>query len=125
MEKSHDSPGNAIIADAAPAGKRSATFGSVTQTTNQGAIIGTFIGFTVLLFAQGWSLLFYLYAAACAVAALLAWRGVSETRPAVVEKEKTGLIEGIRAILRSRSLLDLIISGLVTGASLAMIARCG
>lgn len=117
---------HAIVADTAPVGERSSSFGSVTQTTNQGAIIGTFIGFFVIFsqdnFAQGWSLLFYFYAAACGLAAVLAWRSVPETRTFIVEKDKTGLQEGLRAILRSRPLAGLVISGLITGASSAMIA---
>lgn len=116
---------NAIVADTAATEQRSSAFGSVSQTTNQGAIIGTFIGFTILFsqdLTRGWNLLFLFYAAACGLAAFLAWRSVPETHPTVIEKEQTSIMAGLNAILRSRSLLALMISGLVTGASSAMIA---
>jgi MFS family permease len=116
---------SAIVADTAQVDQRGSSFGSVSQVTNQGAIIGTFIGFAALSsleIATGWSALFFFYAAACALAVYIAWRSVLETRPAAREKEKTRLSDGLRAVLRSRSLMGLMITGLVTGASAAMVA---
>src|SRR5512142_1167758 len=39
---------NAIVADLAGAGERGSAFGNISQSSNQGGIIGTFIGFGVL-----------------------------------------------------------------------------
>jgi hypothetical protein len=64
--------------------QRGHSFGSVDQSSNQGAILGTFIGFGVLMpFAveRGWRLLFAGYGAVNLVAVLLAWRRPLETNP--------------------------------------------
>ena len=116
---------SAIVADLARVDQRGKSFGAISQSMNQGAIAGTFIGFTVL-FSQGiqvgWPALFLFYAAGCGLSALIAWRRMPETRFAVQTKDQTSLITGLRAVLHSRSLLVLMIVGMITGASSAMIS---
>jgi MFS family permease len=116
---------NAIVADLAGAKNRGSAFGNVSQSTNQGGIIGTFIGYFVLFnlsIETGWKLLFILYAAAALWSAAIAWRRMPETSAALLEKEKTSLSVGLRAILRSRSLVVLMLVGLVTSASASMLS---
>jgi MFS transporter, DHA1 family, multidrug resistance protein len=116
---------SAIVADLAGEENRGSAFGSVSQSTNQGGLIGTFIGFTVLFsmsFETGWRLLFFLYAAAGLFSALIAWSRMPETRAALAEKEDTRLADGLRAILRSRALVALLVVGMVTSASGSMLS---
>jgi MFS transporter, DHA1 family, multidrug resistance protein len=116
---------NAIVADLAGTENRGSAFGGVSQSSNQGALIGTFIGYALLTsfsFEYGWKLLFLLYAAAGFLAAFLAWRRIPETRSAPPVKELTSLSDGLRTILRSRSLIALMLVGLVTSASNSMLA---
>jgi DHA1 family multidrug resistance protein-like MFS transporter len=116
---------NAIVADLAQAGGRGGAFGNVSQSTNQGGIIGTFIGFTVLFrlgIASGWQPLFIGYAAAGAFAVLLALRRMPETRPAALAKNDPGLSSGLCVIFHSGSLLVLMLVGLLTAASSSMLS---
>jgi MFS family permease len=115
---------NAIVADLSTAEERARSFGQVMQSSNQGAIIGTFIGFVVLMplgIIAGWQQLFFAYALAGLLAAYFAWRRLPETRPAQVETQPD-VLAGLRAVLRSRSLLALLVSGVIAGASEAMLA---
>jgi MFS transporter, DHA1 family, multidrug resistance protein len=116
---------NAIVADLAGAEQRGSAFGNISQSSNQGGIIGTFIGFGVLFnmgIQEGWKPLFICFAAAGALAALIAWRRVPETRAAAPGSQQPRLADGLRAIARSRSLLALMLIGLVTAASSSMLA---
>ncbi len=113
---------NAIVADLAEADRRGQSFGGVTQAANQGGILGTFIGFSILMsvgIAEGWRLLFFGYALVSLAAVLMAWRGLPETRPDQVETRQS-LWPVLRMVFRSRSLSILMLVGLVTGASWAM-----
>ena len=113
---------NAIVADLAGADRRGQSFGGVTQAANQGGILGTFIGFSILMsqgIAEGWRLLFYGYALVGLAAVLMAWRRLPETRPPQVETRQS-LWPVLHMVLRSRSLSLLMLVGLVTGASWAM-----
>ncbi len=116
---------NAIVADLAGADRRGSAFGNISQSSNQGAIIGTFIGFAVLFsmgIQSGWQPLFILYAAAGGLAALIAWRRMPETRTTVPPKEKTSLSGALQTIRRSRSLLALMLVGILTSASGSMLS---
>lgn len=113
----------AIVADLAGANDRGRSFGSVVQSSNQGGIIGTFIGFSILLsngIESGWNSLFLGYAAASLLAVFIAWK-LPETKPAQVLNQPDPLA-GLRAVLRSRSLQLMMLVGLITGASSAMLA---
>ncbi len=116
---------NAIVADLSGPDQRGRAFGSVSQSSNQGAIIGTFIGFSVLFsvgITTGWNQLFLGYAVACLLAAALSWKSLPETRPAANGKVSDHPLEGLRLILRSRSLILLMLMGVITSASAAMTA---
>lgn len=124
---------SAIVADLAGAGQRARAFGNISQSANQGGIIGTFIGFGILFssgIASSWKQLFLMYAAAGLVAALIAWRRMPETLPdtvpdtvpGTVTKVESSVWQGLRAIRVSRSLMALLFAGLITGASSAMIS---
>ncbi len=114
---------NAIIADVAESRERARSFGGVTQSLNQGGIIGTFIGFFVLISfgtEKGWGLLFLGYALTGLVATGIALRGVPETHVKRAEGS-LNLLQVLRSVLHSRPLVVLMLAGLVTGASAAMI----
>ena len=108
----------AITADMADADDRGRSFGSMPQATYRGAIIGTFIGFGVLVsmgVTGGWRILFLGYAATCIIAAVLALLHIPETNPTV-----SSYVEH-RPLPRSRPWLLLLLVTAVTGASWAMI----
>ncbi len=114
---------NAIVADTAGEGRRGQSFGGVAQANARGAIVGTFIGFTVLgmtsqgqgYSAQGWTLLFLGYAAASLAAMLLALRRLPETNPSGRQAVR-------RPIVWSRTWVLLLLVTAVTGASAAMLS---
>lgn len=109
---------NAIVADAAGMDDRGRSFGSVDQSSNWGAILGTFVGFAVLFSSSlkdGWQLLFLGYGVASLVAVLLAWRRLPETNPRIRHATQ-------RPITWSRPWLLLLLVTLVTGASWSMIS---
>jgi MFS family permease len=113
----------AIVADLAGPDQRGKVFGSVSQSSNQGAILGVFIGFTFLSsvgMATGWNQLFLGFAAAGLFAVGLAWKRMPETRPAAQDKVSASAWEGLRLILRSRPLRVLMLVGTITSASAAM-----
>ncbi len=119
----------AIVADTAGAENRGQAFGAISQAANQGGIIGTFIGFSVLFsigIEAGWSPLFLGYAAVSAAAVFVAWARMPETRPADLSQQapadSSSGLSGLRSVLRSRSLGVLLGVGLITAASSAMIA---
>ncbi len=116
---------HAMVADSADAAERGRSFGSIAQASSQGSILGTSIGFTLLITASkapsgffplsGWQLVFLTYGAASVVAAVLAWR-LPETRP----RAPAGHVG--RPIVWSRPWLLLLLVTLVTGASWAMVS---
>lgn len=119
----------AIVSDAAGAENRGQSFGAISQASNQGGMIGTFIGFSVLFsvgIEAGWNPLFLGFAVTSAVAAYIAWARMPETRPAYLPleapSESKSSLSGLRSVLRSRSLSVLLGVGLITAASSAMIA---
>ena len=107
----------AITADVADETERGRSFGGLAQSSNQGAILGTFIGFSVLIplgMHAGWRTLFIGFAAAALLATVFAWRRLKETRPAVHQTE-------IRPIRWTRNWNLLLLVTLVTGAAVAML----
>jgi DHA1 family multidrug resistance protein-like MFS transporter len=109
---------NAITADVAGVDDRGRAFGSVAQSNMQGALLGTFIGFGVLVslsFERGWTLLFIAYGAVNLMAALLAWRRLPETNPLARRAVR-------RPIVWSRPMILLLLVTAVTGASWAMVS---
>ncbi len=111
----------AIVADVAGADRRARAFGGVDQSSNQGAMLGTFIGFGVLVslgVESGWSVLFIGYGAANLLAALLAWRRLPETNPTI---EQTDRRAARRPITWSRPWALLLLVTVVTSASWSMV----
>jgi MFS family permease len=118
---------NAMTADTASEQGRGSAFGGIAQASSQGAIAGTFLGFTLLnagmrINIEGrvtrldsWTALFIVYGAINAIALLLTLRGLPETRPVAVAGEPT-------AIRWSRTWVLLLLVTLTTGASAAMIS---
>lgn len=108
----------AITADVAGEEARGRAFGRIDQSSHIGGIVGTFIGFGLLVSLgvdRGWSTLFYTYGAISLVAALWAWRRLPETNPAGAEARAR------RPIAWSRPWVLLLLVTVVTGASVAMI----
>ena len=112
----------AITADVAGADERGRAFGGVDQSSMQGALLGTFIGFGVLMplgIGGGWSPLFIGYGVVSLVAALLAWRRLPETNPMIVQ---TTSHTARRPIVWSRPWILLLLVTAITGASWAMVS---
>ncbi|MFZ5917011.1 MAG: MFS transporter [Chloroflexota bacterium] len=126
----------AITADVAGEDARGRAFGGVDQASNQGAILGTFIGFAILLggfeihlsgqeisaspsstIGARWMLLFSVYGIVCLLAALLAWRSLPETNPGTA-----GDPHSPSPIVWSRPWVLLLTVTAVTGASWAMLS---
>ena len=117
---------NAVTADVAAEDQRGHLFGSVTQESSRGSIIGAFIGFTLINTGEhmngqivglgAWELMFLIYAAACVAAAFIAWRYLRETNP-----HSPGSAPS-RPIVWSRPWILLMMVTLVTGASWAMVS---
>lgn len=109
----------AIVADAAPADDRGRSFGSVDQQSSRGAIIGVFVGFTVLFavddFATGWMILFAGYGLAALVALGISARRLPETNPAPGPAVQ-------RSITWSRPWVLLLFVTAVTAASWSMVS---
>ena len=112
-----------MVADLAAAGGRGLSFGLIDEATNRGAIIGSTMGFTLIIslqragsldWARVWWILFAVYGLTTIGALGVAWRGTRETRPPV-----TGDPPASRAV--SRRLLTLMGIVFVTGASGAMV----
>jgi MFS family permease len=113
----------AMVADLAASGGRGLSFGLIDEATNRCAIIGTTLGFTMILaleqardmdWARVWELLFVVYAVTTIAALGVAWRGARETRPG-----KLPVSSGARSV--SRRLLTLMGIVLLTGSSSAMV----
>ncbi len=107
----------AITADVAGEAERGQSFGGLGQSSSRGQILGTFIGFGVLIplgLNTGWKPLFMGFAAAALLATVFAWRHLEETRPAVYRSES-------RPIRWTRNWNLLLLVTLVTGASVAML----
>lgn len=109
---------DAITADVAPANDRARFFGRVAQSSMQGALLGSFIGYGVLMTLDtdhGWTPLFLAYGAVSLLAALLAWRHLQETNP-------NGPQVARRPIVWSRAFVLLLMVTAVTAASWAMVS---
>lgn len=108
----------AITADVSGADDRGRSFGSIDQSSSQGAILGTFIGFGVLTsldIGGGWQPLFIGYGAVSLLAAILAFGRLPETNPSTAHQER-------RPIVWSRPWILLLAVTAVTGASWAMVS---
>jgi MFS family permease len=115
----------AITADVAGEGRRATAFGSVVQASNQGSVIGTFVGLAVLngvirlngqVYYRGqWSHLFIGYGLLSLAALAWALRRLPETRPSSSTTAR-------RPIVWSRPWVLLLLVTLVTGASWAMVS---
>jgi len=111
-----------MVADLAAARGRGRDFGSIDESANRGALIGTAAGFGVmfvldeagLTLTQSWLWIFALYTVPALVALWIGWRGVPETKPEAVHRP----VEG-RPI--SPQLLALMGIVAFTGASNAMV----
>jgi MFS family permease len=97
--------------------------GSVNMSSSRGGIVGTFVGFLMILsaggFLAGWQQAFGIYAAAALVGAILIWRFIPETRggdatSATDEKASGGLDR--------KYLFRLMLIVLITSASSSMIS---
>ena len=109
----------AITADAAEDRALGTAFGGVDQASNQGAILGTFIGFSFLFsldLARGWQMLFTLYGAVSLAAVWLAFRRLPETKPAATAERGTSPIRW------TRPWVLLLLVTAVTGAAWAMVS---
>jgi MFS family permease len=112
-----------MVADLSDAGGRGLGFGLIDEATNRGAIIGTTIGFTVIITLQRageqdwrktWWALFVVFAVTAGAALAVAWRGAGETRPpSPAPPSATHPV--------SRRLATLMAIVLLTGASSAMV----
>ncbi|RPI79937.1 MAG: MFS transporter [Desulfobacteraceae bacterium] len=80
---------NTIVADLASATGRGFNFGLIDEAVNRGAIIGTFLGISMIFAFQSlhvswrqiWFWLFILYTLPAFLSLGTAWRGIPETRP--------------------------------------------
>lgn len=107
----------AITADRSGTDARGQSFGGVTQSSTQGSILGTFLGFGLLVplgILAGWKPLFLVYAGVGFIAALLAWRYLKETNPGISHSER-------QPIRWSRTWGLLLLVAAVTGAAWAML----
>ena len=116
----------AITADVAGADERGRAFGGVDQSSMQGALLGTFIGFSVLMplgIGNGWRPLFIGYGVVSLIAALLAWRRLPETNPVIVQTTRQTIRHTARRpIVWSRPWILLLLVTAITGASWAMVS---
>jgi len=112
-----------IVADLAPSTGRGANFGSVDESINRGAILGTTIGFIGLFTIQGpspagfrsfWPILFAAFSIPALLALVTAWRWIPETRPPLTP-------DPVQSRPISSQLLALMGIVFVTGASSAMV----
>lgn len=109
----------AMVADTASADDRGSSFGGVAQSSSQGEILGTFIGFSVLMSVNietGWLPLFIGYGLVSLAALLRARPRLAETRPMQVSQTRP------RPIRWSRPWVLLMLVTLVTGASWSMVS---
>ena len=114
-----------IVADLSGAGARGRAFGGVAQASSQGAIVGTFVGFTLLnarlslggqvYHVGSWQILFLGYGFTSLAAVLVALRRLPETNRRSTQTPD-------RSIVWSRPWLLLLLVTLVTGASWAMVS---
>jgi DHA1 family multidrug resistance protein-like MFS transporter len=107
----------AITADRSGLNARGQAFGRVTQSSTQGSILGTFIGFGLLVplgILAGWKPLFLIYTGLGVLAVLLAWRHLKETNPRTLQSE-------VQPIRWSRTWIMLLLVAAVTGAAWAML----
>ncbi len=79
-----------IVADSVAPAERGASMGRMDEATSRGGLIGIFLGFTVFKTissfysdALGWQITFVVYALLAAAGAMVAWRNLPETQPAV------------------------------------------
>jgi MFS family permease len=107
----------AITADRSGVDARGQAFGHVTQSSTQGSILGTFVGFVFLFplgILAGWKPLFLCYAGIGLIAAIFAWRHLKETNPGTPPSER-------QPIRWSRTWIILLLVAAVTGAAWAML----
>ncbi|MFJ6662888.1 MDR family MFS transporter [Streptomyces sp. NPDC091383] len=90
----------ALVADTVPAADRTRAFGLLLWSVNLGFSAAMVLGGH--LATRGFSLLFWVDAAACAVFGLLVWCAVPETRPTAAERGTTG---GYGTVLADRAML--------------------
>lgn len=113
----------AITADLAHQGERAKIFGTVTEAPSRGALLGTFVGMSLLTIPfseinpdwtfDPWPLVFGIFGLVSLLALLIAWRGVPETNP--------GNIERVRQPIRwSQTWLLLLLVTFVTGSAWGM-----
>ena len=115
----------AIIADIAKAGDRGKNFGRIIQSSTRGAILGTFVGFTLLNFGfemnmayfslESWEILFLVYALVSLGAMIFAMFRLQETN-------KFSHSASNQRIQWSRPWILLLLVTLVTGASWSMVS---
>jgi MFS family permease len=113
---------NTMIADLASTTGRGFNFGLIDEATNRGAIIGTFLGISLIFTLQGfhwewhqiWFWLFALYSIPALLSFGNAWRGISETKPQHIESSA-------KNISFSRQLLILMIIVFFSGISTYMV----
>ena len=114
--------GSAITADVATEDERGRAFGTIDQSSHQGAILGTFIGFGVLMplgIEGGWLPLFAGYGVVSMVGVWLAWHHLPETNPAAADTPGRA---SHRPIVWSKPWVLLLLVTAVTGASWAMVS---
>ena len=107
-----------MVADTAPVDKRANSFGMLDQASYQGAILGTFPGFFLLIYLgieSGWPLLFMGFGMTGLAALALAILRIPETRT----ENRTPRTKPIRW---STNWTTLLLVTLVTGAAWAMIS---
>jgi MFS family permease len=113
----------AITADVASTGARGGAFGRILQANTQGSIVGTVVGFGILnlslrspiLYHGSWRDLFVLYSLMALVGLVIAYHGVSETRPRRPEGHRD------RPIVWSRPWVTLLLASAVTVGSYTML----
>ena len=115
---------NAMIADTADETERGQAFGKLAESSAQGSIAGTFVGFTLLnlpfilmlgsIQVRNWTILFGSYALVSLLAVIIALHQLPETRP--VQRQVA-----LNPIRWTRPWILLLLITLVTGASWAMV----
>lgn len=111
-----------MVADLASERGRGRDFGSIDESANFGALVGTAGGFGVMFvlgqaglsLTQSWPWIFLLYAIPAIAALAIGWRGVPETRP----RSDTGPVRGRPISAQLLALMGIVV---FTGASNAMV----
>jgi MFS family permease len=101
----------ALVADLVPAADRARAYGLIFWAVNLGFSVAMVIGGT--LARTGFTTLFWIDAATCAVFGLVVWRAVPETLPAAGEEEAAGGRGGFATALRDPVLMSFTLLTLV------------